>query len=186
MRRLYVIICISLLAFVAVVNAAARSAAPQGDQAVKTMQADFVQTKTMKMLGDKMVSRGKMYYQNPDKLHWEYTAPYAYTFVLSGNKVMLKKGTRKDIVDVKQNRIFREIARIMVGSVCVTSTSATKEMKMSKEMKSMYKRIVLHFDTKTTLVKKVVMYEKNGDTTEIEIKNVTLNKNISPAVFNVQ
>ena len=40
---------------------------------LKSMQADFVQTKTMKMLGDKMVSNGKMYYQQSDKLHWEYT-----------------------------------------------------------------------------------------------------------------
>ena len=33
---------------------------------MKTMQCDFVQTKFLRMLNDKMVSRGKMYYQQSD------------------------------------------------------------------------------------------------------------------------
>ena len=49
---------------------------------MKTMQCDFVQTKYLKMLNDKMVSRGKMYYQQSNKLRWEYTSPYTYTFPL--------------------------------------------------------------------------------------------------------
>lgn len=43
---------------------------------MKTMQCDFVQTKYLRMLNDKMVSTGKMYYQQSDKLRWEYTSPY--------------------------------------------------------------------------------------------------------------
>ena len=40
---------------------------------MKSMQCDFVQTKYLRMLNDKMVSTGKMYYQQSDKLRWEYT-----------------------------------------------------------------------------------------------------------------
>ena len=61
---------------------------------MKTMQCDFVQTKYLKMLNDKMVSRGKMYYQQSNKLRWEYTSPYTYTFVLNGNNVRINKGKR--------------------------------------------------------------------------------------------
>ena len=43
---------------------------------MKTMHCDFVQTKTVRMLNDKMISQGKMYYQQSDKLRWEYTTPY--------------------------------------------------------------------------------------------------------------
>ena len=53
---------------------------------MKTMQCDFVQTKYLRMLNDKMVSTGKMYYQQSDKLRWEYTSPYTYAFVLNGFK----------------------------------------------------------------------------------------------------
>ena len=151
----------------------------------KSIQCDFVQTKTMKMLGEKMVSKGKMYYQHSDKLHWEYTTPYQYTFIMNGSKVLLKKGARKDVIDTSKNKIFKEIGKIMLNSVVVTGNK-TRELPLSKEMKGLYTKILLYFNSKTTLVEKVVMYEKNGDTTEIQLQNVQTNKPVSAAVFAVQ
>ena len=84
---------------------------------MKTMQCDFVQTKYLRMLNDKMVSRGKMYYQQSDKLRWEYTSPYAYAFVLNGSRVLISKGNRNDVINVNQSKFFKEIARIMMNSV---------------------------------------------------------------------
>lgn len=153
---------------------------------VSTIQADFIQTKTMKMLGDKIVSHGKMYHQQSDKLHWEYTSPYKYTFIMNGGKVLLMKNGRKDVIDTSKNKMFREIGRIMLSSVTTKSRQKTMDLPLSKQMKAMYKRIVLHFNQKTSLVERVVMYEKNGDTTDIELKNVTTNKTIPAAVFAVR
>lgn len=166
---------------------------------LKSMQADFVQTKTMKMLGDKMVSNGKMYYLQNDKLHWEYTTPYTYTFILNGGKVLLKKGTRKDVIDVNKNKVFKEIARIMMSSMVGTCLTEKKDFSVSvvetdqtytatlipqkKEMKQMYTKIVLTFTKKTSMISRVVMYEKNGDNTEIVLKNVVTNKTINPSYF---
>lgn len=166
---------------------------------LKSMQADFVQTKHLKMLGDKMVSKGKMYYQQSNKLHWEYTSPYTYTFILNGNKVSLKKGTRKDVIDVNKNEVFKEIAQIMMSSVignCLTDKKnfsiAISENTQSyvaalvpqkKEMKAMYTKIVLTFNKKTSMISSVVMYEKNGDNTQIVLKNVITNKAINASYF---
>ncbi len=166
---------------------------------LKSMQADFIQTKTMKMLGDKMVSNGKMYYQQSDKLHWEYTTPYTYTFILNADKVLLKKGTRKDVIDVNKNKVFKEIARIMMSSMVGTCLTEKKDFSVSvvetdqtytatlipqkKEMKQMYTKIVLTFTKRTSMISRVVMYEKNGDNTEIVLKNVVTNKTINPSYF---
>ena len=84
---------------------------------MKTMQCDFVQTKYLRILNDKMVSTGKMYYQQSDKLRWEYTSPYTYAFVLNGSKVLISKGSRSDVINVNQSKFFKEIARIMMNSV---------------------------------------------------------------------
>lgn len=153
---------------------------------IKTLQADFKQTKTMKMLGDKMVSQGKMYYSATDKLRWEYTSPYTYTFVMNGQKVMLKKGGRKDVVDTSKNKMFREIGKVMMSSLVVSSTQRQMDLPLTKQMKSLYKRIVIYFNQKSHLVERVVMYEKNGDQTDIELNNVTTNKNIAAGLFAVQ
>lgn len=169
---------------------------------MKTMQADFVQTKHLRMLGEKMVSRGRMCYQQSDKLRWEYTKPYAYTFILNGNSVMMSKGGRRDVVDVNRNKVFREIARMMMSSVVGTCLTDSRNFKVSmtvdkqtytatllpqkKDMKAMFTRIVLVFNRKTSVVSKVTMYEKNGDRTEITLDNVRTGAAVSPTEFTIK
>ena len=68
-------------------------------QKMQSMTCDFTQTKSVKLLSDKMVSKGKMSYQQSNKLRWEYTTPYTYTFVLNGSKVTLKKNNRSDVIE---------------------------------------------------------------------------------------
>ena len=168
---------------------------------MRTMQCDFVQTKHMKMLNDKMVSHGKMYYQQSDKLRWEYTSPYTYTFVLNGSKVLLSKGKRNDVINVNQSKFFKEIARIMMNSVVGKCLSDKKDFRTSiattnsewiatlvpqrKEMKQMFQRIVLHFNKSRKMVSTVELVEKKGDRTVIQLTNVKTNSPINAKVFSV-
>lgn len=169
--------------------------------AIKTMQADFVQTKSLKMLGDKMVSKGKMLCEQPNRLRWEYTSPYTYTFILNGNKVLVKKKDRSDVIDTSQNAMFREIARIMMNSVlgkCLTDKNDFKAsvaqksgryivtlLPKKKEMKQMFTKILLHYNKQQAMVTQVEMYEKNGDSTVIELKNLKKNATIDAAQFKI-
>ena len=166
-----------------------------------SMQCDFVQTKTVKMLNEKLVSKGRMYYQQPNRLRWEYMTPYTYTFVFNGQKVSLKKNNRNDVIDVNQNKMFKEIASIMMNSVIGTSLTDRKSFKttvkdtpaewiatlvpQSKELKQMFTSIVLHFNKEKSVVVKVEMFEKNGDTTVIALNNIIKNQKIDAKIFTV-
>lgn len=168
---------------------------------MKTMQCDFVQTKYLKMLNDKMVSRGKMYYQQSNKLRWEYTYPYTYTFVLNGSRVLICKGKRNDVINVNQSKFFKEIARIMMNSVVGKCLTDSKDFKVSltgasaeyvatlypqqKQMKQMFQKIILHFNKQNSTVSKVELIEKKGDRTIIELKNVKSNAPINAKVFGI-
>ena len=168
---------------------------------MKTMQCDFVQTKYLKMLNDKMVSRGKMYYQQSNKLRWEYTSPYTYTFVLNGSRVLISKGKRNDVINVNQSKFFKEIARIMMNSVVGKCLTDSKDFKVSlagssaeyvatlypqqKQMKQMFQKIILHFNKQKSTVFKVELIEKKGDRTIIELKNVKNNVPINAKVFGI-
>lgn len=168
---------------------------------MKTMQCDFVQTKYLKMLNDKMVSRGKMYYQQSNKLRWEYTSPYTYIFVLNGSKVLISKGKRNDVINVNQSKFFKEIARIMMNSVVGKCLTDSKDFKVSltgasaeyvatlypqqKQMKQMFQKIILHFNKQNSTVSKVELIEKKGDRTIIELKNVKSNAPINAKVFGI-
>ena len=147
--------------------------------AVTSMKCSFVQTKHMRLLNEKMVSKGKMYYQKSDKLRWEYLSPYNYTFILNGNNVLLKNKKRNDVIDVNQNKLFKEIAQIMMSSVVGNNLSDGKSFKTTISETS-------DFDKKKKYVTKVELLEKNGDKTIIELQNISKNEAISASLFNIR
>lgn len=201
---LLLLACLSLVSVSAQTlnEAQIRQRVNQAAAAMKTMQCDFVQTKHLKMLNDVMVAQGKMYYQQRSKLRWEYTNPYAYIFVLNGDKVLLKNRQRNDVIDVNQNKMFREIAGIMMSSVVGNCLSDDKAFKTTittangewiatlvpkrKDMRQMFQKIVLHFNQQRAVVSCVEMVEKNGDKTVINLKNIRTNETINAAVFAVR
>ena len=179
-----------------------RQAITQAASAMKTMQCDFTQTKHLKMLNDKMTSKGRMYYQQTNRLRWEYTSPYSYTFILNDDKVLLKNKQRNDVIDVNKNKLFREIARIMMNSVVGTSLTDDKSFKSTiatngnewiasllpqrKDLKQLFQKIILHFNKHNAMVKQVELIEKNGDRTVIELNNIRTNEKINADMFTIR
>ena len=179
-----------------------RQAITQAASAMKTMQCDFTQTKHLRMLNDKITSKGRMYYQQTNRLRWEYTSPYSYTFILNDDKVLLKNKQRNDVIDVNKNKLFREIARIMMNSVVGTSLTDDKSFKSTiatngnewiasllpqrKDMKQLFQKIILHFNRTNAMVKQVELIERNGDKTVIELNNIRTNEKISADMFTIR
>lgn len=168
---------------------------------MKSLQCDFVQTKTISMLKSKVVSYGKMYYTQPNKLRWEYTSPYRYTFIINGQNVLLKNTKGSSKIDVNQSKIFKEITRIMMSSVLGTCVSNNRDFNVvlhgngkkweavltpkKSPMKQMFKTIIVYFDMNKSMVSGVKMTEKNGDTTTITLKNVKVNSAINANMFSL-
>jgi outer membrane lipoprotein-sorting protein len=70
--------------------ASIRSAARQ----ITTVQADFVQTKHLKMLARPIASEGKFFYRRPGEIRWEYSTPIKS--VLISNKQGVRRVTWRD------------------------------------------------------------------------------------------
>ena len=174
----------------------------QTASSLKTMQCDFVQTKHIKMLDQDIVSKGRMFYQQTSRLRWEYTTPYAYIFILNADKVLLKNQQRNDLIDVNQNKMFKEIANIMMNSVvgnCLTDDKSFKSnisvaeeewvttlLPQRKDLKQIFQTIILHFSKKNSIVTKVELIEKNGDKTVIDLKNIKTNETINTNLFSIR
>lgn len=166
---------------------------------ISTMQCDFTQTKSLKMLGDKMVSQGKMSYSQNGSLRWEYVSPYSYIFILKDSKVTIKRGQRSNVIDINQNKLFRSIADIMMSTMTGKCLSNTRDFKVSaqgrkdgwnltllplrKELRQMFQQIELRYDRSQRMVTSVVMKEKNGDSTVIELRNAQKNKKLNDSIF---
>lgn len=167
----------------------------------QTLSCTFVQQKSVKMLGQKLVSKGVMLFGAPDRLRWEYTSPYKYAFILNGPRVKLINSSRSDVIDTDKNKTFREIARLIMNSVTGRALSGKKDFKTTvaksadhyyvtlvpkrRNTAAMFAKIVLAFDKKSLLVNKITIYEKNGDTTVINLSNLKRDVTLPESTFAV-
>lgn len=166
---------------------------------LKAMSCTFSQTKYLSMLSDKMTSQGKMYYKQPNKLRWEYTAPYQYLFIFNGTKVYVGNKSRKDVIDTQSNKVFKEVARIMMSTVTGTALSNSSDFNTDvadgktmwkvtlipkkKEMKKMFAKIELYFTKSNLMISEINIFEKNNDRTNIKLKNISTNKPVNESLF---
>lgn len=160
----------------------AAAAINSANAGVKSLQADFMQVKEMAIVKEKMVSSGKMYYQD-GSLRWEYLKPSKSVYV-----------TDKD--QMKSNRMFRSMAGLMAGSLTginlndpsfkVTMYSPGKGyvaelVPLKREMKQMFTKIRLLFGADNR-VRQVELEESQGRTV-ITLSNVKYNVSLDPGLF---
>lgn len=169
--------------------------------ALKSMSCSFVQTKYLSMLSDKMVSNGKMHFKQPNKLRWEYTSPYKYLFIFNGTKVYVGNKSRKDVIDTNTNKLFKEIARIMMNTVTGKALSNKTDFAVSvsesqktwivtlvpkkREMKQMFSKIELIFQKSGTMISEINIFEKNNDRTNIKLSNIVNNGSVQESLFTI-
>jgi outer membrane lipoprotein carrier protein len=173
----------------------------KGAALMKNMQCEFTQTKSMKMLKKDMQSKGVMYFKSPDKLRWQYTSPYDYIFILNGDKVSLKSAKSSKNIDVQRNKMFRQITDIILKSITGGGLKSAADFTVDmykgdngyyanlypkkKELKQIYKTIVIYFNPELTMVSSVRMEEKTGDVTTVKLLNVKTNTSFNEKVFDI-
>lgn len=166
---------------------------------LENMTCSFVQTKHLSLLSDKMTSKGSMHYSQPGKLRWEYTSPYSYLFIFNGSKVYVGNKSKKDIIDTETNKVFKEVARIMMNTVTGKALSDTSDFTVEvddaksfweitlvpkkKEMRQMFSKIKMFFNKKDLMIAELNIIEKNNDNTSIIFSNTVTNKTINANLF---
>lgn len=167
--------------------------------AMQSLQCDFKQTKRLSLLAEDLVAHGKMYYRGDGLLRWEYTAPYTYVFILNREQVIMKSETRTDVVDVASNRLFKEIASVMMHSVTGACLTDEKDFAIrlsvegtywvagltprKREMRQMFSEIRLYYDTRRSVVERIVLVEPNGDETRIVLSGIEKDGVLDEALF---
>lgn len=166
---------------------------------IKSLQADFTQTKKMDFLDKSIVTYGKMSLKTPNMLAWKYTKPYQYSIVFKDNKIFINDQGKKSSVDAK-SKTFEKINKLIVGSsngqmfndpeFSVTylknaNFNIAKFTPKSAQLLKYIKQIELSFPKGQSTVSQVNMTEASGDTTNIIFKNTKINAPISASEFSL-
>ncbi|CAN5386515.1 hypothetical protein BH11BAC1_BH11BAC1_04800 [soil metagenome] len=170
----------------------------QFSKVTNSIQSEFVQEKKLKMLNDKVTSKGLLYFKKENKLRWEYSEPFSYIITLNNGKVMLKDEGKVTSYDANANKLFLELNDILVtcinGNIFQSKKFSFKFLESEKynaaelipvnsSMRKFIDKIILYFDKKDFTVTKVEMLEPSENSTTILFRNKKLNTDIPEKYF---
>lgn len=166
--------------------------------AILSIQSSFVQEKVLTALTEKITSTGKFWFKRSNKVRIEYLKPFVYLMVMNGDKMLVKDDQSENRINVKSNKMFQQVNRIMIdcvqGTILDSRDFSTRvfekegtyllEMQpTSKILKEFFQTIVLRVDKKDYSANSIEMNEPSGDTTTIVFTDKKLNTQISDEVF---
>ena len=173
----------------------------KSSNALHSLHCDFVQSKKMKILNKEMISKGVLYFKKPDKIRWQYTTPYDYTFIMNGDKVQIKSSKSTKNIDIQGNKIFRQVTSIILNTITggglknspdfdvelfkLNDVYFAKMRPKKKEVMQVYSSIEVYFNTSLTMVETIKMIEKSGENTVVKLISPKVNSQINENVFKV-
>ena len=154
---------------------------------ISSMKCDIAQTRRVPLMDEPQKSSGTMIYIKPSRFCLDYTEPFAWKLKVDGDNIMM--GTES--ADGEAGRLFKGISSMILGCMSgemlkdkrtfrVTVTDEGGEWKallipVRRDMKKMFGQIELGFDPATRLLRRLLMEDAGGGSTEIVISNVKLN-----------
>ncbi len=166
-----------------------------------SIQSDFVQTKHLSLLADKITSKGKFYYRKEDKVRIEYTTPFQYLVVMNGGQMMVKDEQKTSRINARSSKTMQSVNRIMLdcmrgtvfsnpdfkvtayegGSGYLLSLSPANDA-----IKKLFKQIDVYLTRSGYDVDKLSMVEQGGDFTEMSFSKTQHNLALNEALFKVR
>jgi outer membrane lipoprotein-sorting protein len=165
---------------------------------VKSITSDFTQEKILMALTEKITSTGKFWFKRENRVRIEYIKPFAYLMIMNNDRMLVKDNDKENKINVKSNRLFQQVHRIMIDCVQGTildskdfTTRIFEDDKVyllemtpsSKALREFFQTILLTVEKNDYSVKTIEMNEPAGDKTIISFKNKKLNEQVADAVF---
>ena len=164
---------------------------------IKSVSADFVQEKHLKILAKPLISKGKLLYQTPGSLRWEYASPVrsillvhegeAKRYVIKDNEIIEDSSAKMQSMHIVMDEITRWLSGRFDENPDFAVEGKTKRKIVLKPVKEallkIIQRIDIHLSRTPGIIDSVVIYEGESSYTQLHFKNVTLNKKINNSMF---
>lgn len=169
-----------------------------GSGKILSISSDFKQEKELTALTEKITSTGKFWFKRSDLVRIDYERPFVYRMVMNGDRILLKDEQKENRINVKSNKLFQQVNRIMLDCIQGTilnsrdfSTSVLENDKMyllemvpaGKNLKDLFSVIRLYVDKSDYSAALIEMNEPGGDRTLLSFSNKRINQNINDEVF---
>jgi outer membrane lipoprotein-sorting protein len=166
---------------------------------IQTIQARFVQSKSMKILSKPLISEGRFYYVSPDSFRWEYFKPLksivivhkgeTKRYISSGGKMTEDKTGGVQAMKIVLNEITAWMSGKFDQNPSFTATlkeGTYTEITLTpvgKSMAGMIEKIIITISKKDAAVKSVKIIESKNSLTRIDFSDAVINKVIPESTF---
>jgi outer membrane lipoprotein-sorting protein len=166
---------------------------------ILTVKSDFSQEKTLLALTEKISSHGKFWFKRTNKVRLDYTEPFIYRMIINGDKVLVKDAQKENRINVRANKLFQQINKIMLdcmqGTILDSRDFTTRVFEnengylleltpVAKTLKDFFQNIVLIVEKKDYSVRSMELNEPSGDKTLMIFTNKSINAPLQDEIFN--
>lgn len=166
---------------------------------IRSISADFIQEKHMKILVKPLISKGVIRFRSPDALRFEYQEPIKNILIMQGKSV--SRYIHKDNTFVRDNAaamgamtvVMDEISQWLKGDFNTSVFNASVKdapkpgtiilVPKEKAMTHFIQDIILVLSEQPGVFKEVIIRENQNSYTRLRFDKVQLNKDINPEVF---
>ncbi|MFW6414720.1 MAG: LolA family protein [Thermodesulfobacteriota bacterium] len=173
-------------------------------QDIKTLSAEFKQTKQLSAFDRNLVIKGKMYLKKPHKLAWHVSSPSPYRMVIRENTLYQwdKASGETQTLSLDENPAFTAVAKQMQMWFSGNYKDLLQDYEMEIKEKDpvrlsfspraqtmardLIRRIVITFDKNREYIQQIRIMEKNKDQTNINFSNIEINPSIDSSAWEVE
>ena len=169
---------------------------------LRTLSAEFVQRKQMKLFRSQVVTRGRLRYQRPDRLRWETLPPDRSVMLVNGRRAELRvPGQRPRTFDLRRDRtvgLLVEQLLVWFGARPATRLGRTFVVHLSagqggrtvarltprpgSPLVERLARLEVVLDGQM-LVERITIVDAAGDTTTITLRKIIKNAPLAADTF---
>ncbi|MEA5005760.1 MAG: outer membrane lipoprotein carrier protein LolA [Rikenellaceae bacterium] len=158
---------------------------------VNTLKSSFVQTKHVKLLNAKVVSKGKFLYNKGGDIRFDYAVPKVMNIVMTKSNLQISTPTKTTTYDFTKQRSLAELAVIMEACVSGKLRELPSKYKviyklsadfhvvtitnLKRSADNPYTMIELHFSFDDYSLRELILYERSEDTTFYSFNNLVIN-----------
>lgn len=162
-----------------------------------SISSDYTETKTMMAFKEPQISKGKFYFQDPDKMRFAQNSPFPYVILVNGESLRISDNGKEKRIPKAGNMAAKangfllslikgEFDNKEVEVTCLQSNEFYKLVMVpqQKMMRQVYEEIELLFSKTDLRLDAIFFKETSGDSKTMKFNNQEYNGSIEPSIFN--
>lgn len=169
-------------------------------RSVQSLEAQFVHNYYSAIVSTPLKEKGKLYFQKPDKMRWEYKDPENNIYIYKGDRYqayfpednqlvlgsLVEEGHKTEILDILTGKKTLLEFYEVEFSPFPTDKPQNAQIKLTPKQEEDDSFILLEIDRKRWLIQKVAFIDWEGNKTEFQFSQIEIDPDLPKNIFELK